>query len=453
MKVVVVGAGPAGASAAAELRAAGAQVVVLEADDVVGGRTQRRVRDGFTIDTGAIFVMGSYDSTLAYLADSGLQDEMTRWHARAATLDESGRKQRVRFDRPWSFVRMPELSIADRVRVARRLAPLVAGRNRGPFDADDLAELDDGSSLERWALDNLGAGPYEYVVRPLMGPLTGADPKVISAAFTRALMTRLARSRLTVPIGGMARISERLLEGVDVRTSTPVLGITDDGVTVEVTTADESIVADAVVVATDVRSARQLLSDVAPPAVLSALDEVVSIPAHHVVLGYREDPWPDADHDLVVHAHPGPHPNYGVLMNSRRSQGSVPDGGQYVSVWFDHGMAAPGLTEDDLVDLALEGVAAAFGSAPEPDFAEVFSWDTALIAPVPGHYAAMREARDAMPPRVRLAGDFLTHSGVEGARLAGLRAARDLLAPAGAGVAPAGTGAVSPGGRRRRERR
>jgi monoamine oxidase len=51
--VAIVGAGLAGLTAARELRAAGASVLVLEARDRVGGRTASEVIDGVVLDMGA----------------------------------------------------------------------------------------------------------------------------------------------------------------------------------------------------------------------------------------------------------------------------------------------------------------------------------------------------------------------------------------------------------------
>jgi monoamine oxidase len=61
MRVIVVGAGFAGLSAADELHGAGADVVVLEARDRVGGRVwSRELPDGTVIEMGAEFILPRY---------------------------------------------------------------------------------------------------------------------------------------------------------------------------------------------------------------------------------------------------------------------------------------------------------------------------------------------------------------------------------------------------------
>ena len=52
VKAVVIGAGPAGLTAAWELCRRGAEVVVLEADAVVGGISRTVERDGWRFDVG-----------------------------------------------------------------------------------------------------------------------------------------------------------------------------------------------------------------------------------------------------------------------------------------------------------------------------------------------------------------------------------------------------------------
>ncbi|MBP9052078.1 MAG: FAD-dependent oxidoreductase [Ilumatobacteraceae bacterium] len=70
---VVIGAGLAGLRAAADLVASGAQVVVLEARDRVGGRVfSHRFTDGQTCERGAEFIDGSHVEVLALAAELGL---------------------------------------------------------------------------------------------------------------------------------------------------------------------------------------------------------------------------------------------------------------------------------------------------------------------------------------------------------------------------------------------
>ena len=58
MRAAVVGAGLAGLAAAAELRRGGAEVVVLEARDRVGGRVwSRRLDNGAVVEMGAEFIL------------------------------------------------------------------------------------------------------------------------------------------------------------------------------------------------------------------------------------------------------------------------------------------------------------------------------------------------------------------------------------------------------------
>ena len=63
--VVVVGAGLAGLSAARDLALGGADVLVLEARDRVGGRVTTDRRFGLTTDLGASWIHGVTDYPVA----------------------------------------------------------------------------------------------------------------------------------------------------------------------------------------------------------------------------------------------------------------------------------------------------------------------------------------------------------------------------------------------------
>lgn len=94
MRIAVVGAGPAGMTAAYRLQQAGHAVEVLEACDVVGGRTHaERLGPGHHCDTGAGWLTSFYNHTLALFDELGYRDLLIRpRHVRgAADLYTRGR--------------------------------------------------------------------------------------------------------------------------------------------------------------------------------------------------------------------------------------------------------------------------------------------------------------------------------------------------------------------------
>ena len=69
MKIAVVGAGPSGAAAAHALAIKGHDVLVLEGQKYVGGRTHCFRKNGFTLDTGAGFVTNFYPRLMSLSHD------------------------------------------------------------------------------------------------------------------------------------------------------------------------------------------------------------------------------------------------------------------------------------------------------------------------------------------------------------------------------------------------
>jgi len=133
-RVVVIGAGLAGLRCATDLVAAGADVVVLEGRDRVGGRVwSHRFDDGQVAERGAEFIDGDHTEVLALAHDLGLSvsTRSTRPDPSRVLIDAGGR--------PVPSHLVPGL-LDDLERWEGVVAELVAGA--GPdLDSASLAEL------------------------------------------------------------------------------------------------------------------------------------------------------------------------------------------------------------------------------------------------------------------------------------------------------------------------
>lgn len=143
--VVIVGAGLAGLTAAAKLRAGGASVRVLEARDRVGGRTLNHdLGDGRIVDSGGQFVGPTQDSVLALAREWGVAT-FPAFDAGLNTYLRGDRISRFRGGIPPDPAALPDLGVMmSRIDRAARSIPRSA-----PWSANRAAALD-AQTLESW---------------------------------------------------------------------------------------------------------------------------------------------------------------------------------------------------------------------------------------------------------------------------------------------------------------
>jgi protoporphyrinogen/coproporphyrinogen III oxidase len=399
-------------------------VVLLEAESDVGGRTWTLREGGFTIDTGASVLFSIYTRTLELIRDLGHGNEVVR--CRGVTGFHDGEELHLlRLESPPSYLRLGLLSRRQRARLALRGALISLRPGPGPFDLDSLADADRGETIAAWARRNLGEAGYQYAIRPNVEGLSGFSCEDASAATAIALM-RASRGRgidILALRNGTASICDWLVEGVDVRPGERVLGVEAGGESVAVRTESDRIEATAAVIAADARAAATLLP---PGSAREALELTPYAASVHVSLAYEEDPWPRAPADAVIPVGPGEQAAGAVALLSRKSPSLVPAGAQVADVYFGDRAARRLPSDVEALAQARETTRALLGSAPSPLFERVFRRERAVPLPRPGGFARLRTAREAMPPRVRLAGDYLFHQTVEGAIRSGERAARDV---------------------------
>ncbi|MGD0191767.1 MAG: FAD-dependent oxidoreductase [Rhizomicrobium sp.] len=279
--VIVVGAGFAGLKAANDLVASGRSVILLEANDRVGGRVKRADVGGRAVDFGGQWVGTGHDYLLA---------EAARFGIKTCAQYESGKTVMQLLGKLTHFAgavpRMPALSLLELLRLQRRwdreMNEVPAG---SPWTAPHAKEWD-GITLESWIVRHVHTPAAREFARLVPRGAWAAEARQVSYLwFLDALRSSHGLSYLMEVkggaldakfTGGMQQIAQRMAEALGRRVvlNAPVRTIErfDEGVRV-VTPVGEF------------RARRVIVS--APPSATARIEFVPALPARRDGLQQR----------------------------------------------------------------------------------------------------------------------------------------------------------------------
>ncbi|MBW3629036.1 MAG: FAD-dependent oxidoreductase [Gemmatimonadetes bacterium] len=436
VRVAIIGAGPAGLTAARELLREGVNVVVFEADPWVGGKTRTDRLDGYQIDASAQLFGSMYTRFLALVDELGIRDRLVRSPGRDA-LWRNGRMHEVVYGSVSSMLASGGLPLKTKLRLGATYLPFLT-RHGADLDlhAPERAAAAglDGESIASWGEREMGSEFIDYLVYPQLTGYYGALPEETGAGLYHVL----ARYGVDVAVfalqGGAATLCEVLAErvragGGEVRLGTRVdaLETSSGGTTLSVAGASERF--DGVVVATQAPPARELLR-ASHPALAGWLDGVRTRPALTVGLlldrpagvRYFGLSFPKDEASAVA----------AICVQENKGVDLVPEG-RGALVTFVRPDVAPGLLGADgrtILDAILPDVRRAFpGLESHITRARVYRWPAGNPIVYPGylaHLGTFRQGGVEKNERVVLAGDYLYTPSVEGAVTAGTTAARRL---------------------------
>ncbi|MGY6499448.1 MAG: NAD(P)/FAD-dependent oxidoreductase [Acidimicrobiales bacterium] len=262
--VVVVGAGLAGLAAAVTLHEAGRRVLVVEADDAVGGRVRTDVVDGFRLDRGFQVLLTDYPE-LRRLDTDALD---LRRFSPGALVRAGGRFHRVGDPRrdPRALpatVLAPIGSPLDKLRLLRLQRRVLAA------DAPDLLRGPDLSTAEHLRRQGFSPRMVDRFFRPLFGGIQLDTTLATSSRMFDVILRALLRGDSAVPAAGMQALPDTLAARVPADAlllGEQVASVDATGVS---TTRGRRLDATHVVVATEAPAAADLLApfgfEVPPP--------------------------------------------------------------------------------------------------------------------------------------------------------------------------------------------
>lgn len=451
-RIVVVGGGVAGLSAAWTLRRRGHEVVLLEATDRLGGKLRQARVGGRAVDVGAESLLWRRPEARELMTQVGL--EPTHPARVSASIWSRG-----------------------------ALHPLPAGTLMGipghPEDAEGLltagevsraaaeqpVDIDGDAPLGELIAHALGDGVVDRLVEPLLGGVYAGHARLLSAraclpqvseavAQGHSLLTlardaaELATARTGEPVfatieGGVTRLAERLVErlregGVEVRTGAVVRGLDqgrdDWSVTVGETRAPELLQADAVLLATPAAPTARLLAEHAPAA-RDALAQIEYASMAIVTYAFERHAVPDqllTTSGVLVPPVDGRHIKAATFSTAKWPWlASCDPELAYVRVSMGRHREEHSLQRDDgdLGRLGLADLAAALGrTLPRPVDTNVQRWGGGLPQYVVGHRDRVERIRRACAqvPRLDLAGAAYDGVGVPACIGSGTAAAERL---------------------------
>ncbi len=438
-KVVIVGAGCAGLSAAYMLKKLGVDFEVYEAGSTAGGRCRTIVEDGYEFIAGAGSTEPQWATTFQYLDELGLKDRVYSIQKQRFGMYRNG-KVRTAFSggSKWDTVKtlpenlrfyltaMPRKTFAQVKKVNQELDKYLKLVDTKSQRFEALEEISNVST-EDFVLKYGGPEALEWHFHPFLATMVLGRPREISIAHPIAIFS-LMKGMCSMK-GGLGSITAALYEKVRDRVvlNTPVKRIViENNKVVGVQTDTDFVAADFVICATDAFHARQLMPNL-PEKIQKALETCKYSSTYYYQFGLekpivntRQTPF----HVVMIP------PSADTILDFV-SLGSYSEDKPVVIAptrgWEDEKLNA--LSEEErrrLVITDIQKVCPAFPD--EPVKTKVFRWDRAVNLEAPGQYAAIQDLLNNHYRDIEglyLAGEYLfLFACTEGALKTGQQAAK-----------------------------
>jgi monoamine oxidase len=297
--VIVVGAGFAGLKAAEDLVAQGRSVIVLEANERVGGRVKRHEVAGRVVDVGGQWVGAGHDFLLAQAKRFGIET-YAQYDSGKTVMQLLGKLTHFSGAVP----RMPILSLIELYRIQKRWdREMNQVPAETPWTAPKAKEWD-SITLETWIMRNVHTAAAREFARLVPRGAWAAEARQVSylwfldalrSGHGLAYLMEVKGGALDAKFaGGMQQVAQRMADalGGAVVLGAPVEKIVHDGNCVLAITPKGDFRARHIIVAAPSAAAARIAFEPHLPALRDGLQQRMPMGAIiKVVVAYREPFW------------------------------------------------------------------------------------------------------------------------------------------------------------------
>lgn len=441
-KVIIIGGGAAGMSAAWTLKKRGVDPILFEANDRVGGRLGGDSVDGFCLDEGADFFCSSYDVAFRMCEELGLRlvrSEMNlgwyrngRWVLTTPIQSVSDLVKNLPAFRTLGFF-SPRATLSF-LRLVREIKQQSEYLN---FSSECRIVEIDGEETFGDYLNRIGVSGYLKTTLAGFLEMTMGHIEDVSAMYLRTYLGEilLKPNQLYVPEKGAGALSHALAAacGDTIRVSTPVRRVVIQGGAVASVIVDEGpIEADAVICALPATKVADVIPDL-PPGIRRTLDRVTYSHGCRVVIGLDHAPLPPGWHGALYPEDETPL----LLDRSINLPATAPQGKSMLDLLVGRDRAEElfPLDDEEIKRQMLGDVrrnpppGSALPGDDEGVFTRVYRWKEAVCMMPPGMFKEISEMRRQLGGGVKnlfLAGDYMRVPSVNGALASGIDAATEV---------------------------
>ena len=441
-KVIIIGGGAAGLSAAYTLKKRGITPILLEANDRVGGRLGGDRVDGFCLDEGADFFCASYDVAFRLCEELELpliRSEMNlgwyrngRW-VRTTPIQSVG--DLIRNLSPfWTLGFLSPRTAYPILKLVREIEQQSDYLN---FSSECRIVDIDGEENFGDYLDRIGLPDYLKVTLRGFLEMTMGHIEYAGAAYMRTYLAEmlLKVDQIYVPEQGASALTHALVEacGDIIRVSKPVRRVViRDGTVTSVITDDGPIEAEAVICALPATKVADVIPDL-PPEIRHTLGKITYSTGVRVVIGLDHPPLPPGWHGALY-----PEDETPLLLDRSINLPAITPPGKStldLLVGRDRAQELLPLDDEEIKCQMLGDVR----RNPPPDsvlpnddeglFTRVYRWKEAVCMMAPGMFKGLAEMRRQLDRDVKnlfLAGDYMRVPSVNGALASGVDAANEV---------------------------